>query len=80
MLTIAACVAVDVGKLGPSWSNLGQETPMLLRLCGPMRLLPIGVSLMPLTIVNLLSLVKLNPLVKPSPICFNSVSNFSSII
>lgn len=80
MLIIAARVVVDVGKLGSSWSNLGHETPMLLRLCGPRRLLPIGVSLMPLTIVNLLFSVKLNPLLKPSPICFNFVSNFSSII
>ncbi len=36
----------------------------------------IGVSLMPPTVVNLLSLVGPNPLLEPSPICFNSVFNF----
>jgi len=80
MLTIVARVVVDVGKLGPSWGNLGHVTPMLLCLCDPGRLLPFGVSLMPPTIINLLSLVGPNPPLELSLICLNFVSNFSSVI
>jgi hypothetical protein len=80
MLTIATHIVVDVGKLGPSWGSLGHETPTQLRLCDLGRLLLVGVSLMPPTIVNLLSSIGPDPLLEASPVCLNSVSNFSSVV
>ncbi len=80
MLIITIHVVVVIGELSFSWGIFGHETPTLLHLCDPRRLLLIGVSLMPPTIVNLLSLVRPNPLLEPSPVYLNFVSKFFSII
>jgi len=80
MLIITIHVVVVVGELSFSWGIFGHETPTLLHLCDPRRLLLIGISLMPPTIVYLLSLVRPNPLLEPSPIYLNFVSKFFSII
>ncbi len=80
MLTIVVRVVVIVGELGPSQGSLAHEIPTLLHLCDPGRLLLIGVSLMPPTIVNPLSLVRPNPQLEPSLVCFNFVSNSSYVV
>jgi hypothetical protein len=80
MLTITICVVVIIRELGPSWGSLGHETLRLLRLCDPWTLLLIGVSLMPPTIVNLLSLVGPNPLYEPNLVYLKFVSNSFSIV
>jgi hypothetical protein len=71
MFSITTYIVVAIGVLGSWWDNLGHGSLMLLPLCELGRLLLIGVSNMPPTIMNL---------VHPSLVCLNSVSNSSSII
>lgn len=80
MFSITTYIVVAIGVLGSWWGNLGHGSLMPLPLCELGRLLLIGVSNMPPTIMNLLSSFGPSSLLNPSLVCLNSVSNSSSII